>query len=200
MEREDLKKAIASTDLSGLLEMATTLLDRQENPSSLAILCDAIVEGSRATWWRCDCGPISPTSGLIDVICPRCGARRILPDRCAGSPWRVYVKLLERCIGASWFDVLAKWMVEQNLGEVGILHADPQRRESMGNGAYPQDSDVGGSGVLPTAIAARGGTSPAHRALFCIDGMRILETREVRGAQWIALPMMPVSFFSDFLD
>ena len=138
-----------------MYDAACAIVDaRESDAEDLRAACDILSDLARGTWWRCECGPVSPEAGDVDAVCARCGALLHLPERRPHSVWPLYVRALRRLRPNSWFDDLAAWIAERDLGHVGAAPQGPKRRE-CGGGAYPsaaKDSDAGGSGVLPQAI------------------------------------------------
>lgn len=75
---------------------------------------DEVARMAPLTWYACDCGPVDPTRGNVDAVCPKCGRLRRLPARLDFAPWSIYV----RCVSvafADWFDRLAAALSERYL-------------------------------------------------------------------------------------
>ena len=149
------------------------------------------------TWYRCDCGPISPLSGTIDILCDRCGRFRQVGPRLGRSPWPLYVACLRRVRPGDWFLWLKDWLVGHSLClaeggayEGASLHSDA-------GAAYLGDSPksaAGGAAYDGVSQHSRAGASaPDH--ILCIDQMEILPTGEIKGLNWIALPMPGSALF-----
>ena len=128
----------------------------------LLSVCKKLVKIGEQTWWRCGCGSIRPDRGEIDVYCSQCKEFRHLPERLSRSPWPLYVQCLMRLMPQTWFQTLGNWLCTQG------LVSDERGSENREASAY---------------------TEHPH-AIHCVDGMIILNTGEIRGLQWIALPMM----------
>ncbi len=162
-----------------VMECIDALLQNPEgtDPEIWEEACTTLNQVAHATWWRCKCGEITPKDREIDAFCPQCGHFLQLPERLSRSPWPLYISCLQKRLPDAWFERLSQWMEQQGLGTV--IEGD----------VLPQAIGAGGSDVLPQAIGA-GGTAPHKRIIKCIDGMNIFESGEIRGLQWIALPMM----------
>ncbi len=186
---EDLIERLKSGDCDAeeILEITESLLKLEDVPESgWGVACRALVVAGRATWWRCDCGEIKPDLGNVDAFCMKCGQMRRLPNRLSRSPWGLYVRCLKRCRPECWFRDLSEWMMSEGLGHEDVFEGV----------VLPEAIDAGGSRVLPEAKAAWGAVpteNKKQRKIICIDGMIIEESGEVRGLQWISLPMMMVN-------
>ena len=81
---------------------------------AVRVWVDEIASMAPLTWYACECGPIAPTAGDIDAICPDCGAMRKLPSRLDVASWSLYV----RCVAivyCDWFDRLAVALAKRDL-------------------------------------------------------------------------------------
>ena len=159
--RNELEKLQQENDPEKILISAANALSSKEScsPEELVIVCNALCRAGRATWWRCGCGEILPTSGDIDAFCVKCRQMRSLPNRLSRSPWGLYVRALQQLMPDYWFEKLSEWMKSNQIGEM-------------------MESEL---------------SNAKTRRIKCIDGMIIDETGDVRGLQWIALPMMDVN-------
>lgn len=177
-----------------ILELVSELLKQGDaRAEDWKTACNALSRAGRATWWRCGCGEIRPDTGEIDIFCTNCGQMRHLPERLSQSPWPLYIKCLRQSMPVTWFEVLSAWMQQEKLGklEASAVKSYPLRPDKAG--VLPEAIAGEGSCVLPEAIAARGAMPPEKAKIIrCIDGMIIEENGDIRGLQWIALPMMLV--------
>ena len=86
---------------------------------SLGRKCITLLDiAAQRTWYCCDCGPVSPLSGMIDVMCPKCGGIRHLPPRLSRSPWPLYIACARRVNPDGWFDALANAMIANKSAEI----------------------------------------------------------------------------------
>ena len=131
---------------------------------------------AQMTWYRCGCGPISPLSGIIDVMCDKCGELRRLPPRLSRAPWPMAVACYRRLNPTGWFDDLSAGMMAEHTGVIE-------------SGAYPQDSAAGGDAYSAQPNSGAGDIPPKMRIIRCSDGMIIAENGEIKGLSWIALPI-----------
>lgn len=176
------------------LERVAQLLTQSEvTADELRAACRILSAAARTTWWQCGCGEIPPNAGDIDIFCTKCGQIRQLPNRLSRSPWPLYIECLKRLKPDFWFEELAEWMRHEKLGEcISDEYADNALSAAQ-VGVLPAAIADEGSRVLPQAIAARGAMPPVQKKhIRCIDGMILDNSGDVRGLQWIALPMMPV--------
>lgn len=197
LKNDDMNGENAQQTAEKLMANVSQLLEDAENGSVVSreqweASCDDMGRAGQATWYRCACGIIEPTSGMIDVICSKCGERRILPNRLQRAPWSLYVAVLKHLAPDSWFERLSEWMVQQALGEVVAVRT-PCRRH---RGAYePQANSDAPGGAYPSN-ATDSAAPPMIKQIACIDGMVIRSNGDIGGICWIALPMAPSSFFT----
>lgn len=161
------QKELCSDDIMASIEI---LLHSPDKPrSELLAACKKLVQIGEQTWWRCRCGAIRPNRNKIDIFCNNCNEFRYLPQRLARSPWPLYIQCLMQLMPESWFHTLGNWLFEQGLANYET---------------YNNDQEVSTLFDAPTTV------SKSNRLIACIDGMLILPNGEIRGLQWIALPMM----------
>ena len=137
----------------------------------------------RMTWYRCDCGPISPEQGTVDILCDKCGQFRQVGPRLSRSPWPLYVACLRRVRPDDWFLWLKDWLTGHSLCAVT-------------RGAYLGDSPNSAAGGEAYDGASHhslaGATAP--ETIQCIDNMQISSDGTITGLNWIALPLPESAF------
>ena len=153
---------------------------------------------AKTTWFHCGCGEISPLSGLVDVICPKCGEIRRSGLRLNRSPWPLCISCLKRMKPEDWFEWLSDWLSERQMGQ--LIESGAYATQSAAGEAYSsaaKNSEAGGAAYEGVSRNSRVGATAPHRYIECIDGMRIFESSDIIGLNWIALPI-PDSVLSSF--
>ena len=190
------KVAFVSTqEAEAILDKAASMLAGDVDNYSQEMwqeICQDLARAARATWWHCDCGAIEPQAIEFDAFCSKCGQMHRLPGRLSRAPWALYIPCLRHALGDRWFDALALWMENLNLGRIGATENPAWFGDLVGS-AYPAHphSAAGGAAYEVDARGAEPPETKTVRCIQCIDGMKIYESGAVSGLQWIALPMMP---------
>lgn len=173
---------IASEDAEEVLRGAAGLLKSSDVSDEIwTDVLDALCRVGRGTWYRCRCGEVAPTRGVVDAVCEHCGEVRRLPARLSRSPWPLYLDVLRRLRPEDWFECLSAWGIERGLGWL----------EREAGGAYPAeglDSDAGGASYGRKDVDARGAALSAQ--IRFEGGMCISRNGEIRGLSWICPEMM----------
>lgn len=196
MKNDEMNGENAQHIAEKIMADVSQMLDEADNGKVISteqwmMACDDMRRVSQATWYRCTCGVIEPTSGMIDVICPKCGERRILPNRLQRAPWSLYVAVLKHLSPDSWFERLSDWMVQHALGEVVVVRTSCRRHR----GAYSPQANSDAPGDAYPSEATDSNAPEMIRQIACIDGMIIRSNGDIGGLSWIALPMASSSIF-----
>lgn len=171
-----LENSLNPFDAESVMEVIQCFLDKSEDvlPRVWERAIEALEQVGRKSWWRCECGECRPDSGEIDLFCSHCGQMRYLPKRLSRSPWVLYIGCMRQRYPATWFELISEWLVGQGLAQI-------KERSVCPSGIATPRRDV-----ATNASLAQGAS---HRYLHCIDEMKIYETGEIEGIQWISLPM-----------